>query len=496
MYARTLVAAAMVLLLACSDAPETMGPSPSAPPLLPLIVGPEVWFTQVSTGDQFSCALRNDGAIECWGDSDFGQAPALKTAASGTFVQVASRGNHSCAVRSDGAIECWGVEGSDETPALWTAASGSFVQVAPGPGATCAVRADGAMECRGEAPGLRVRVPIGAGYVQATVGQYECALKSDRTADCWFGTNRDRLAIAFPGYTQLVDLSWFRCWLTGGVVQCDPGSDDPPAGLIERATTTGFFTAFDVHFGHACGLRNDGAVECWGDNGSGQAPPLATAATGGFSQVAAAAGHTCALRTDGAVQCWGVNEAGQAPAVRVATRERVLPTATFTAPAAVIVTASIELVFSNAQVPGYPSATSFTFAFDCGSGFAAPTTAATTSCPTSTAGTRTVRGKVIDQDGDTQSYTATVSVQSAQQGTTDLRGAITTAPLSPDIRKALLSKLDAALRAIAKGNTATACTALADFMNQVRAQSGKAIETATADAWLLTANQLRTALGC
>jgi Regulator of Chromosome Condensation (RCC1) repeat protein len=245
-------------------------------------------------------------------------------------------------------------------------------------------------------------------------------------------------------------------------------------------------------------LRGDGAIECWGANDLGQAPALAIATVGSFTQVTVGGAHSCALRADGAVECWGSNAFGQAPALRVATRERVRPTATFTAPASVVVTAPIGLALTNAQVPGYPSATAFTFAFDCGagSGYAAAGAASTASCSTSAAGTRTVRGKVIDQDGDSHEYAAVVTIKSAQQGTTDLRASVSGATLSPDIRKALLSKLDAALKAIAQGKPGTACSVLADFINQVSAQRGKAIATSTADVWILEAQRLRTALGC
>jgi hypothetical protein len=65
-------------------------------------------------------------------------------------------------------------------------------------------------------------------------------------------------------------------------------------------------------------------------------------------------------------------------------------------------------------VPGHPQATAFTYAFDCGSGtYSAASSTATASCPTSTAGTLTVRGRVTDQDGDTASYGATVAVTPA-----------------------------------------------------------------------------------
>lgn len=108
-----------------------------------------------------------------------------------------------------------------------------------------------------------------------------------------------------------------------------------------------------------------------------------------------------------------------------------------------------------------------------------------------TATTRTVKGKVIDQDGDVAEYSASVTVKSPTRGTTDLRTAIGTALLAPDIRNALPANLDAVLKAIASGKIKTACAALSDFINQVKAQRGKAISAATADQWILEAMRLR-----
>ena len=52
---------------------------------------------------------------------------------------------------------------------------------------------------------------------------------------------------------------------------------------------------------HACGIRGNGAVECWGWNFAGQTD----AAEGSFTSVSGGSYHTCALSIDGHPVCWG-----------------------------------------------------------------------------------------------------------------------------------------------------------------------------------------------
>jgi alpha-tubulin suppressor-like RCC1 family protein len=72
---------------------------------------------------------------------------------------------------------------------------------------------------------------------------------------------------------------------------------------------------------HACALRGDGALTCWGRNDVGQlgdgsrtarSLPVAVGGLPPLRAVAAGARHTCALTRDvGDVYCWGGDEAGQ-----------------------------------------------------------------------------------------------------------------------------------------------------------------------------------------
>jgi hypothetical protein len=113
-------------------------------------------------------------------------------------------------------------------------------------------------------------------------------------------------------------------------------------------------------------------------------------------------------------ECWGWNFYGQAPATKSASPNitTVPPAATFNYPASVTAGMSIGLSLIAAQVPGHPEATSFTYAFDCGdgSGYGAFGAINSTACSTTTSGSRSVGGKVKDQDGDISEYTGTVEI--------------------------------------------------------------------------------------
>ena len=52
-----------------------------------------------------SCALRADGAVECWGLDDDGQA---SPSPDGHFSAISAGGDHACGLHTDGTIACWG----------------------------------------------------------------------------------------------------------------------------------------------------------------------------------------------------------------------------------------------------------------------------------------------------------------------------------------------------------------------------------------------------
>lgn len=513
--AAALGAAFLTMLVGCADAP--VAPAVNAPDARAItITGPNT-FTDLGVGVVHNCAVRYDGKAECWGANMQNQAPATRAAASGAFTQVTSGRYHSCALRTDGAYECWGnAAGTEYLPAIGRASDTSaFVAVEAGGYNVCALRrSDGAIECAGfqtagESPALKVASTGGRFTKLAVGGDHGCALESVRgDIECW-GDNSDGAAPVLRS-GPFIDVGAgldYSCGVhaDGSALVCWGRGEDTV--LTASASS---FKSVAVGTMHICALRADGKAQCFGQNPYGAAPALQQATQGEFVQLQVGDRHSCGRTTYHTVECWGDNAWGQAPASRTASdlwRHVYPPSATFTAPDTVMLGDPIELALTDATVANYMGDFSFTYAFDCGRGvYGLSDTTSTTRCRSEAAGIVTVRGKVIDQDGDEAEYVKDVvilaSVASppppatpAQQLQT-LSASVRSTSLSPNIRTGLISKLDAAMASLAAGQRPSTCQQLQAFVNTVTAQRGKAISDSDASAWLAVVTALRRDLGC
>ena len=95
-------------------------------------------FTSVSAGVAYTCGVRVDGSLECWGDVEWEPT--------GEFVSVGAGFGHTCGVKADSSVVC-------RSYADWidpsTSASGEFVSVSAGSGYGCGLRTDGSVACWG-----------------------------------------------------------------------------------------------------------------------------------------------------------------------------------------------------------------------------------------------------------------------------------------------------------------------------------------------------------
>jgi alpha-tubulin suppressor-like RCC1 family protein len=109
-----------------------------------------------------------------------------------------------------------------------------------------------------------------------------------------------------------------HAWGNGTYGQLGRGDTDssvspvPIATALEQVTAGGF---------HTCGRRAGDGIECWGRSNEGQSGaaggnvlvPTLMSATNAQRYIDLSAGqfHTCAVRDDGSVECWGQNAFGQ-----------------------------------------------------------------------------------------------------------------------------------------------------------------------------------------
>ena len=177
----------------------------------------------IAVADTFTCALRTDGGIRCWGDypgatgprTDERWKPSTTDLLAGVQAIAASSGTSGlgfmCALMVTGAVRCWGY--GDPIP------SDEF----------------------GLLPSEVLDVLTNVSAVAAGLN-YVCALMTTGGVRCWGANEQGQL-----GDGTLVDRS-------------APPDSDVLTGV--QAITTGD--------DHTCALMTTGAVRCWGNRSSGE----------------------------------------------------------------------------------------------------------------------------------------------------------------------------------------------------------------------------------
>ncbi|MDE0654642.1 MAG: hypothetical protein OXI26_13455 [bacterium] len=121
-------------------------------------------------------------------------------------------------------------------------------------------------------------------------GRVEFGVEQRLTRDSWSERILPRVRLLPP------DADIGR-WLRSSPLRLRVAAD----GTAATTSTTTVYSGIAAGFYHSCGVRRDGGVTCWGENGWRQAdaPP------GEFSALAAGARHTCGLKLDSTIVCWG-----------------------------------------------------------------------------------------------------------------------------------------------------------------------------------------------
>lgn len=255
--------------------------------------GPSIPFSQVSVGNEFTCALDVQRSAWCWGRDDagqggngydgresrtiFGDIPSggltrpTVVAGSHLFSQISAAALSACGLDAEGRAWCWG---SNEEGQLGKGSARPRVAYSP-----VAVAGDHV-------------------FSQVAMGMlHTCALDLNGQTWCW---GRDVLGE------------------TGSQSGNGVSSVFTPIALRQP----GRFVRLALGEVHSCALDESGAAWCWGWGGEGQlgtgkdeqdsSLPLQVAGNHTFVGLATASRTTCGIDTAGSAWCWGMNEKGTA----------------------------------------------------------------------------------------------------------------------------------------------------------------------------------------
>ena len=257
---------------------------------------PDGEFVMVAAGFAHTCGVRaDDRSIECWGEySDADLAPP-----DGEFVALSSakRSRGACALRIDGRVECWG--GSLDP---WFANErgtplGSFVSVEGDYRYGCGELVGGETSCWGvykvECPSSGMKVVGGASSVlmhMSSAGMVDSHLfthsASERILNS-FAVKSFQSVGMHQSLFPYLPVRYPDCYAWAKEHRLSPPEGD--------------YVSLSVSEQFACGLLENGSLKCWGGNAVGQA----LSPRGAFTDVATGLSHACGLRPSGSVECWG-----------------------------------------------------------------------------------------------------------------------------------------------------------------------------------------------
>jgi alpha-tubulin suppressor-like RCC1 family protein len=364
--------------------------SPNQYSVVPVPVNADSNWASLSVGRAYTCAIKDDSTLWCWGDNSDGRLginsevdkPKPVQVGTDTWLQINAGRIHTCGIKSNRTLWCWGVNDDGqlglgitstipELIPLQVGTDTDWQHVSVGIYFTCGLKVDGTIHCWGWGSSGRLAqdstdttdkytpTPIIAAQVwqSLSVGRdHACALADDNSMWCWgkdthgeTGQNDFSFNLYLPTQVEL-DSDWkflasgdsntcgiktdldinnaptnqLYCWGINQDDQLGNGGINSLAslpGLVSGDSTN--WRSVAAHSFHSCGVKHDNTLWCWGANDHGTIgngydnttysaePDPVQIGDADWSTVGVGSDHTCGLKLDGTIWCWGENNQGQ-----------------------------------------------------------------------------------------------------------------------------------------------------------------------------------------
>jgi alpha-tubulin suppressor-like RCC1 family protein len=300
-------------------------------------------WRQVSIGSIHTSAVKTDGTLWVWGNTNSGRlgntvitssniSTPVTTFAGGTNWKQVSAASHTAAIKTDGTLWTWGSGNSGRlgnaditdrsTPVTTFVGGTSWKQVSASARHTIALRDDGinkqiylwgsntdnfygSNQFNGLLGFLSTntltvfeRVDGNVNWKQVSTGNnHTAAVKTDGTLWTWGGASQGQLGVAFDVSTRFTPVTTFA-----------GGTDWKQVSAGDQCTAA---------------VKTDGTLWTWGTNSSGQLANTLTSISvtpgttfaGGTNwnqvNIGSRSQHMAAIKTDGTLWVWGNNQSGQ-----------------------------------------------------------------------------------------------------------------------------------------------------------------------------------------
>ncbi|MBN2495420.1 MAG: hypothetical protein JXR96_12570 [Deltaproteobacteria bacterium] len=292
------------------------------------VAGLSSGIVAIETGFAHACALRDTGAVECWGDNEFGQLgngfivdshiPVAVAGLGESAVSISAEGNHSCAIMDSGDTKCWGLNQNGQLgdggtsfqvlPVDVVGLSSAAVEISAEYRHTCALTGPGGVECWG-----------GNGSGQLGDGSTDESHSPVQV----IGLPSDMIAVSSgSSHTCALDGSGgAMCWGANSYGQLGDGTDVESHVPVDVDYLSSGIIAISAGNWHSCAVTASLNVRCWGYNLFGQvgdgsndnrfSPVDVIDLSTGVVAIAGGMSHSCAITAGRGVRCWGRNSDGQ-----------------------------------------------------------------------------------------------------------------------------------------------------------------------------------------